>query len=372
VEFVRDWKIVETSVERYDFAMHRREVDVVFGGPPCQPFSEGGRHQGHDDPRNLFPEAIRAVREIRPLAFLFENVRGLKRQSFAPYLRYLELQLRHPTFVPPDDITWARHLPCLEELETREEAPDLRYDVSIGLLNAADFGVPQHRHRVFIVGIRADLGISYSFLDPTHGRDALLVDKWVSGEYWNRHRVPKSKRLPIAPQDRARVERLSDSVEASSLQPWQTVRDAFVGLPRIGVGCRSHKIADHYLNPGARSYPGHTGSQFDEPSKTLKAGAHGVPGGENTLRLEDGTIRYFSVRECARIQTFPDEWIFEESWTEGMRRLGNAVPVQLATVVAGRLLELLINAGVQSIDAKDTTSRDISRPWPELRRVALG
>ena len=124
-------------------------------------------------------------------------------------------------------------------------------------------------------------------------------------------------------------------------QPWRTVRDAISDLPKIAVGNTSSKVANHFLNPGARSYPGHNGSPLDEPAKTLKAGDHGVPGGENTLRLEDGSVRYFSVRECARLQTFPDDWILEGSWTESMRQLGNAVPLELAAIVANRLGRLL-------------------------------
>ncbi len=79
------------------------------------------------------------------------------------------------------------------------------------------------------------------------------------------------------------------------------------------------------------------------PAKTLKAGDHGVPGGENMFQQDDGTFRYFSVRESARLQTFPDTYVFHGSWTETMRQLGNAVPVSLARKVAssisGRLAE---------------------------------
>ncbi len=138
-----------------------------------------------------------------------------------------------------------------------------------------------------------------------------------------------------------RVGRISGSVGEDLGLPWKTVRDAISDLPRIGLGQTSTKVANHFLNPGARSYAGHDGSAWDHPAKTLKAGDHGVPGGENTLRLEDGSVRYFSVRECARLQTFPDDWIFEGSWTESMRQLGNAVPVDLGTAVAGKLRETL-------------------------------
>lgn len=100
-------------------------------------------------------------------------------------------------------------------------------------------------------------------------------------------------------------------------------------------------MGDHALVEGARSYRGHTGSRLDEPAKTLKAGDHGVPGGENTLALEDGTVRYFTVTESARIQTFPDQYRLQGSWTEKMRQIGNAVPPLLARVVVERARDIL-------------------------------
>jgi DNA (cytosine-5)-methyltransferase 1 len=117
----------------------------------------------------------------------------------------------------------------------------------------------------------------------------------------------------------------------------------------IGLPDPEHKKAEalhfhnHRYQPGARSYPGHTGSPLDLPAKTLKAGVHGVPGGENMLLRPDGSVRYFTVRESARLQTFPDDYQLHGSWTESMRQLGNAVPVELARVigdgVASRLVE---------------------------------
>jgi DNA (cytosine-5)-methyltransferase 1 len=86
------------------------------------------------------------------------------------------------------------------------------------------------------------------------------------------------------------------------------------------------------------------GSQLDEPSKTLKAGRHGVPGGENMFVKDDGHVRYFTVRESARLQTFPDEFEFRSSWTQTMRQLGNAVPVKLAEVLAKSVSESLRQA----------------------------
>jgi DNA (cytosine-5)-methyltransferase 1 len=341
VRHVREWEIIEEDVTRCDFTPYRDDVEFVCGGPPCQPFSLGGKHRGHQDDRNLFPQAVRAVREVRPKAFIFENVRGLLRKNFANYYSYIIHQLRYPTVTPQGDEEWQHHLSRLERLHTSGERGELHYNVVYQLVNAVDYGVPQHRWRVFIVGIRSDLGAEFCFPQPTHEEDALLHSQWITGEYWERHRIPTKKR-PAMPASLAhRVERLRTLFPETLLRPWLTVRDAISDLPRIAVGRRSSRVANHFLNPGARSYPGHTGSPYDEPAKALKAGDHGVPGGENTLRLDDDSVRYFSVRECARLQTFPDEWTFEGSWTESMRQLGNAVPVKLAEVVARPLVAMI-------------------------------
>ncbi len=341
VDYVRDWDIIECDVRGFDFEPYSGKVEVVFGGPPCQPFSIGGKHLGHEDERNMFPEAVRAIRDIQPKAFVFENVKGLLRVSFANYYNYIIHQLRFPDVPRRVGEEWGDHLSRLEKIYTSGKHAGLRYNVVYECRNAADFGVPQRRERVFVVGIRADLGVEFSFPRGPHTQEALLYDQWITGEYWERHRIAKSKRPERPGRIGRRIDRLS-SVDGAELgSPWQTVRDAISDLPRIGVGQTSSKISNHFLNPGARSYPGHDGSAWDEPAKTLKAGDHGVPGGENTLRFGDGSVRYFSVRECARLQTFPDSWIFEGSWTEAMRQLGNAVPVNLATGIALELSRIL-------------------------------
>jgi len=119
--------------------------------------------------------------------------------------------------------------------------------------------------------------------------------------------------------------------------PWATVRDAICDLPDPEHQKSASKFLNHKFQAGARSYAGHTGSGLEEPAKTLKAGDHGVPGGENMLLRADGTVRYFTVRESARLQTFPDDFRFHGSWSETMRQLGNAVPVKLAHLVASNV-----------------------------------
>jgi DNA (cytosine-5)-methyltransferase 1 len=130
--------------------------------------------------------------------------------------------------------------------------------------------------------------------------------------------------------------------------PWRTVRDAIAGLPDAESKAAA-SVPNHVFQPGARSYPGHTGSPMDLPAKTLKAGDHGVPGGENMMVRDDGSVRYFTVRESARIQTFPDGFRFHGSWTETMRQLGNAVPVLLAQRVASSVAEKLVVAELNKL-----------------------
>lgn len=340
---VGEWPLFEGDARAFDYSTVSGEVMVVSGGPPCQPFSMGGKARGHSDERDMFPQAVRAVRELRPKAFIFENVKGLMRESFSSYFEYIYLQLSHPEITRVAREKWEEHCTRLERHHTSKRARST-YNVVYRLLNAADYGVPQKRERVFLVGFRSDLGAQWCFPEATHTETALLRDQFVTGDYWERHMVAKRHRPIPSPQVQARADRLRD-MPLFEATPWATVRDAIADLPDPEQKTLN-SIPNHVLNPGARSYPGHTGSPLDSPAKTLKAGDHGVPGGENTLARSDGTVRYFTVREAARLQTFPDDFIFCGSWSESMRQLGNAVPVRLGEAVAGSVASMLrvINA----------------------------
>ncbi|WP_246622132.1 DNA cytosine methyltransferase [Rhizobium laguerreae] len=337
---VRDWPLHECDVRDFDFGSIAGDIDLVTGGPPCQPFSMGGRHRAFLDSRDMFPQAIRAVRALRPKAFIFENVKGLTRSSFSNYLEYIRLQLAYPDLVANRGEEWLTHLARLEDHHTRGRTKVLQYRVLMRVLNAANYGVPQRRERVFLVGFRADTEVEWHFPTPTHSRDALLWSQWREDIYWDLHQVAKKHR----PQGGAGQARALAMRERPKELPWRTVRDAIADLPDPELSPRrAHDFHDHRFQPGARSYPGHTGSPLDEPAKTLKAGVHGVPGGENMLRRPDGSIRYFTVRESARLQTFPDDMIFHGSWTETMRQLGNAVPCELGRIVAAGVRNKLLS-----------------------------
>lgn len=332
--------IFQGDVRNFAFADFKdKGIDIIAGGPPCQPFSLGGKAKGNNDERDMFPAAISAIRTLMPKAFIFENVKGLLRDSFSEYFQFIILQLTYPEVVFHSE-DWRENFSFLQTMDKSQSYLGMKYDVTYQLVNAADYGVPQKRERVIIVGFRSDLDIKWSFPPKTHSEDALLWDKYVTGNYWKLHNIPN-------PENKEVCKKMSDflmeryGMWPPELKPWRTMRDAFEGLDE------PNGHGEHSLRGGARAYPGHSGSAIDEPSKTIKAGGHGVPGGENSVRFPDGTIRYLSVLEAKRIQTFPDDYIITGAWGEAMRQLGNAVPVLLAYIVGTSIIKAL-NAEEQS------------------------
>lgn len=327
-------KVFEGDIQDFDF--HRLSgIDVVAGGPPCQPFSLGGKHGANNDNRDMFPHAIRAIETLTPKAFVFENVKGLLRESFSDYFRYIILRLSFPDAHASLKATWQEHYKLLQKINY-ERYDGIKYQVQFTLVNAADYGVPQCRERVVIVGIRSDIGTAWQFPAPTHSEERLLWDKFVTGSYWDRHKVPKTQRETCINGLAARVVKLQDAFNffAPESEPWQTVRDTLQGVPDPRA---KHGISDHIFRDGARTYAGHTGSDLDWTAKTVKAGGHGVPGGENMIRFPDGLVRYFTVYEAKLIQTFPKDFAILGAWGEALRQIGNAVPVMLAETIGNTL-----------------------------------
>lgn len=343
------WPLFEVDVRTVDYSTLGSRVDLLSAGLPCQPFSLGGKGRAHRDRRDMFGEVVRATRELQPKALLIENVKGLLRNSFREYFEYLLLALACPTLARTSSQSWRDHFAFLQR---RRPKADLRYDVHVHLVNAADYGVPQWRERVLIVAFRSDLHVDWSPPPRTHSLDALLWAQWKTGDYWKRHGIVRHRRglMSRRVQLRAPAIKKLKSMPDDRL-PWKTVRDAIWDL----LPPSQRDFGNRFVNPGARAYTGHCGSLLDEPAKTLKAGDHGVPGGENTLALGCGRVRYFSIRECARLQTFPDDYVIAGAWTRAMRQIGNAVPVLLARVFATEIREHL--------------AKTVARRHPQLRSV---
>lgn len=369
----RGWPLVPGDVRDLDFTdLVTNEVDVLAGGPPCQPFSLGGVHKGMEDERNMFPQMFRAIREMRPKAVICENVRGLLRPSFRPYFDYILNEMRLPFVERNKEATWEDHNELLEKLIANDSVePSQRYVVKEVEVNAADYGVPQVRNRVIIVAFRADLGVDWGEFMPkeTHSEESMIHSMREGGSYWTeRHKkVPTDVRKRVIanlPELNYEDPKVKEKLE---LAPWRTLRDAIAGidenegkpLPYVTEEAVEKKlnvgdIPDHFGWPGARMYTGHTPNLLDRPAKTVKAGVHGVPGGESVMQLDNvdfvnaggGTgYRYMTVRETARVMTFPDRWVLDGPRGEKMRQLGNAVPVKLGAVFATAVANALKSVG---------------------------
>lgn len=370
------WPLVAGDVQGLDMSYLRGHVDVLAGGPPCQPFSLGGIAKGDEDKRNMFPQMFKAMRQIRPKAVICENVVGLLRPSFKPYLDYILREMEMPFELRDPEIPWHEHDQNLIKAgRGTADDPSERYKVVMTRVNAADYGVPQIRHRIIIVAFREDLGVDIDQFKedvlPRYSEQALFRSMLDDSDdsYWKRHpEVPNPVRALAVARAKAGI-RKDVSLTPDESQPWRTFRDAIAGidenegkpLPKIDWDrldrreYRSDGFTDHVGWPGARIYKGHTPNELDRPAKTVKAGVHGVPGGESVMLTDDletpgGTTyrhRYMTVRETARVMTFPDDWKLEGPRGEKMRQLGNAVPVKLGAVFADAVAKGLDTASGQ-------------------------
>ncbi len=246
------------------------KADVVLGGFPCQDFSLAGKRRGINAQRgNLYKALVSAVEAVHPKVFLAENVKGLLTANGGLAIRVIT-----------DDFAQA--------------GPG--YRIHVALLNAAHFGVPQRRERVFIVGVRRDLQGEFLFPQPTHA-PPLLADR-------------------------------------ANLLPWVTARDALHDL-------EDHRRLESLPNPEwskARKNRGQGNRPIkaDEPAPTIRAEHHG------NLEFHYALPRRLSVREAARLQSFPDTFAFQASMSQAYRLVGNAVPPVLAwhlAVAVWRFLE---------------------------------
>ena len=248
VEHVVDWPLFPVDVHDVDYSFVTGEVDLLVAGPPCQPFSIGGAHRGSTDSRNLFSEVARAARAIRPRAILVENVRGLLRPSFSDFFQYVLLQLSHPDVAPMKNEEWTTHLKRLDSHNHRCSSTDIHYCFDFGHLNSPDYGIPQRRERVFLIGFRSDIRQGWMFPKPTHSYDSLIRSQWVTGEYWERHRVRKKSRPSAPVKLRSRIDRIRAWGDRVSDQPWVTVRDAISDLPDPSRP-QLFGASNHWINP---------------------------------------------------------------------------------------------------------------------------
>jgi DNA (cytosine-5)-methyltransferase 1 len=293
------------------------EVDVVTGGPPCQPFSPAGKRQSLRDPRAApLMEFIRVVREARPKVFVMEEVPGI----LSARVRHVPMRERGRRPPAPEEEPGSAWRVVLEELGKTG------YRVAWRVLNAADYGAPQVRERVVVVGVRPDLGKPPAFPEPTHSR--------------------KPAPLP----------RL--------LRPWVTLAEALVGIRDHGgliplppkyakyaryvpPGGNWRQIPDELkpeaMNAAYRASGGRMGFYrrlaWFEPSPTLVTS----PAMKATMMIHPWEDRPLSVREYLRIQGFPDDWRVVVPARSAYRLFGEAVPVPLAKAIARAVRDRILS-----------------------------
>lgn len=305
----------------------RAEATLVAGGPPCQSFSTAGRRGSVTDPRGtLLAHFARVIDGIKPRFFVFENVRGI----LSAAIQHRPLNLRIPGSAP---LTNDEELgSVLKRIILPMLRDDLGYEVVYGLLNAADYGVPQTRQRVVFLGSRdREFGSDrWPFLDmalprlmtPTHSRSGESgLERWRTlGDALADLEDPDDEFISYSANRRT----VLDQVPAG--KNWRHLRDT-----------RGHDYLKTVMGGAYEADGGKVGFwrrlHFDRPSPTVPAS----PIQKGTCLCHPVETRPLSVREYARVQQFPDEYIFEGSIASKYRQIGNAVPVGLASAV-GRAL----------------------------------
>ncbi len=286
-------EILEDDVHNIDFSKYKGSIDFISGGFPCQAFSYAGNQKGFEDARGtLFFELARAIKEIQPKVFLGENVKGL---------------LNHDNGKTFNTIS-----KVIDELGY--------YLVPPRILKAVMYKVPQKRERIFLVGIRKDLAPKVIFHWPSPYKDVMtLRDAFYPGELYKTE-VPKSEGQKYPKRKE----------EILSLVPqggnW---KDLPINLQK------EFMKGSFYLGGGKTGIARRL--SLDEPSLTLTC----APAQKQTERCHPLETRPLTVREYARIQTFPDEWIFSGNLSSQYKQIGNAVPVNLAEAMGHSLIRLL-------------------------------
>lgn len=286
-----NWSVLEGDIKEFDFSKFKNSVDVVTGGFPCQAFSYAGRKLGLNDARGtLFYEFARVVQEVNPVICIGENVRGLLSHENGKTLQGM--------------------ISILDEIGYKV-AP-------IQVLKAINYRVPQKRERLILVGIRKDIDIDFDYPKPSR-KTYNLKEALKKGELYNCD-VPKSEGSKY-PEHKKKVLDL--------VPPKGYWRDLPLDIQKEYMG------KSFYLGGGKTGMARRIG--WDEPSLTLTCS----PAQKQTERCHPDATRPFTVREYARIQTFPDNWKFAGSISQQYKQIGNAVPVNLAKEIGYSIIKVL-------------------------------
>ncbi len=304
------WNVCEGDVRNISFHEYAGTTDFLSGGFPCQAFSYAGKQGGFNDTRGtLFFELARAVAEVQPKVFLCENVRGLVTHDNGKTLSTI-----------------------------RNTIKELGYTlVEPKILKAIHYKVPQKRERLILIAIRNDIATHVTFHWPaTYNRVMTLRDAFFAGELY------------------------SSDVPPSEGQRYPKRKEEIMNLVPMGGYWRDLPLAlqKEYMKGSFELGGGKTGMarrlSYDEPSLTLTC----APAMKQTERCHPTETRPLTVREYARIQTFPDDWCFMGSVSSQYKQIGNAVPVNLSYALGRTLIRLFNDIETYSVA---TTEQRVAR-----------
>ena len=285
------WEVLEGDIKNFSFEAYRGQVDVVTGGFPCQAFSYAGKRLGFEDARGtLFYEFARVIKEVQPLLCVGENVRGLLSHEQGRTLEGM--------------------IAILDELGYRL--------MPVQVLRATDYHVPQKRERLILVGVRKDIALDFDYPRPS-SRQYTLADALKQGELYDCD-VPQSPGV--------KYPKAKEAIMAL-IPPKGYWRDLPLELQKQYMG------GSFYLGGGKTGMARRIG--WDEACLTLTCS----PAQKQTERCHPDETRPFTVREYARIQTFPDDWAFAGSVGQQYKQIGNAVPVNLGRELGYALVQFL-------------------------------
>ncbi|AZI55261.1 DNA (cytosine-5-)-methyltransferase [Epilithonimonas vandammei] len=286
-----NWNVYEGDIKNFSFFSYHNQVDVVTGGFPCQAFSYAGKRLGFEDARGtLFYEFARVVKEVNPPICIGENVKGLLSHDNGKTLQGM--------------------ISILDEIGYNV--------VPVKVLKAINYKVPQKRERLILVGIRKDIDVKYVYPKP-YKKIYNLKDALKKGDLFDTD-VPKSNGVKY-PESKKNVLDL--------VPPKGYWRDLPLEIQKDFMG------ASFYLGGGKTGMARRIG--WDEPCLTLTCS----PAQKQTERCHPDETRPFTVREYARIQTFPDNWHFSGPISQQYKQIGNAVPVNLGREIGYSIIKFL-------------------------------
>ncbi|ELZ62267.1 MULTISPECIES: DNA cytosine methyltransferase [Halorubrum] len=327
-DYVEEDSIIRhKDVTEYDGEdLGKADVDLVIGGPPCQPFSAAARRAGgiegtESDEGSLFRAYVKLLKEWQPKAFLFENVYG----------------------ITSDEEDWQMIVDAFEN-----DAGDPGYHPKARTLDAADYGVPQHRERTFIVGIRKDFDEEFQFPFPTHGPDSPFDNEQVTAGEALKDIDSEGANDDPTYEVTSKHAYLLDDIPPGLNYSFYTEK---LGHPEPIFGWRS-RFSDYLYK-----------ADPEQPVRTLKAQPGAASG---PFHWEN---RKFTEEELKALQTFPDDYILEGSYSQVVKQIGNSVPPRIAEVMAMAISEQLFDAGESDYEEMEPMPDDYDLNYRSRKRT---